>query len=288
MKLNLKNDLIVLKLETTELGISDSKIIQITLMKVFTDGRKAEIKSKLINPMKPIPATSTEINGITDAMIQNEQPFNKYAKALLDFIGDCDMLSFNGNRFDIPVLIEEFHTAGLTLDMSKRKTIDTSTILSQMEPRDFKSSYRKFTGKPIEGNVRAERWVKGAYEILIGQLKYYKDKSFIDHDDRLIESPIENDIDKLHIFCRGDLVSLDFAGQIIMKNGVATLNFGKYKNSPVVPTLVNDSNYFDWIMKSHMSSDTKQVIKTLVNEFKNSQVTAGVSALSVEDPNFPF
>ena len=280
MKLNLKNDLIVLKLETTDLGISDSKIIQITLMKVFSDGRKAEIKSKLINPMKPIPATSTEINGITDEMVSKEQPFSKYAKALLDFIGDCDMLSFNGNRFDIPVLIEEFHNAGLVLDMSKRKTIDTSVILSQMEPRDFKSSYRKFTTKPIDGNIRSERWVKGVYEILIGQLKYYKDKSFINHEDQLVESPIENDLDKLHIFCRGEILSLDFAGQVIIKNGIATLNFGKHKNAPVVPTLVKDSSYFDWIMKSYMSSDTKQVIKSLVDEYKSSQVSAGTEVPS--------
>jgi DNA polymerase-3 subunit epsilon len=185
----------------------------------------------------------------------------------VDLIGDADLAGFNSNRFDIVMLMEEFNRAGVEFDMSNRKTIDVLRIFHKLEKRDLKSAYKFYCSKELEGAHNAMNDVKATLEVLEAQLDRYKNVEILDGNDNKIV-PIKNDMQALQDFTN-DPDELDFQGKIKLNaEGIPCLTFGKFQNQPLAFSLAGDSKYFQWILNSEFSSDTKKIITKLVNEFK--------------------
>jgi len=267
MKLNLEKDLVALDAETTGLSVSKDRIVQLAMVKIFADGRKPEERCRLVNPGIPIPVEVTAVHSITDEMVKNEPTFSKLAKGIQAFIGDSDLLTYNGNRFDIPLLMEEFERAGLPLDMTGRKTIDAQRIFHKMEPRNLSAAVKFYTGKKMEGAHDAGNDIRATVNVLFGQIKKYDGVDFEEKDGTIIASPIKNDMKALHEFCT-EPNEIDFQGKVKLDaNGVAVLTFGKYQGKPVAESLYGDKNYRNWILTGDFTVDTKKVIERLVNEY---------------------
>ncbi len=270
MKLNLAKDLIVLDFETTGLSPAKDRVIQVAILKVFADGRPSETKSRYINPGIPIPAKITEITGITNEMVKNEPTFDKLAKGLLQFIGDADIATYNGNRFDIPFLLEELGRCGMELDMTNRKCVDVKRMFHRMEPRDLRAAHRKFIGREMENAHDAGADVQATLDVLEAMLDVYNGVDCINPDDSKIISPIVNDIDALHEFTK-NFGELDYEGWIIQKeDGKIVFGKGKYQDQEIGIILSEDKGYHDWIMnKGDFTRDTRNKFRILIDDYKN-------------------
>lgn len=267
MKLKLEKDIVALDAETTGLSVSKDRIVQLAMIKIFADGRKPEERCRLINPGIPIPAEVTAVHGITNEMVKDEPTFLKLAKGIQTFIGDSDFLTYNGNRFDIPLLMEEFERAGLPLDMTDRSTIDAQRIFHKMEPRTLSAAVKFYTGEKMEGAHDAGNDVRATVKVVLGQIKKYDGVDYEDKNGEIITAPIKNDMKALHEFCT-DPNEIDFQGKVKLNaHGVAVLTFGKYQDKPVAESLYADKNYKNWILNGDFTVDTKKVIERLVNEY---------------------
>jgi DNA polymerase-3 subunit epsilon len=243
MKLNLKKPLVFFDLETTGVNISSDRIVEISYLKVYPDG-KEESKTRRINPQIHIPEDATAIHGITDEDVKDCPVFKEIARSLAAQIEGCDLAGFNSNRFDIPLLAEEFLRAGISIDLNKRKFIDVQTIYHKMEPRNLAAAYKYYCGKDLTQAHSAEADTRATCEVLMAQLDNYPD--------------LENDVDKLSVFS-SFTNNVDFAGRMIFnEQGEEVINFGKYKGKLVKDVLSRDPGYYSWIMQGDFSLDTKQ------------------------------
>ena len=245
MELNLKNPLIFFDLETTGIDIVHDRIVEISFIKVYPGG-KEECKTRRINPEIPIPPESTAVHGITDEDVKDYPTFRAIAKSLAAQIEGCDLAGFNSNRFDIPLLVEEFLRAGVDVDLSKRKFVDVQTIFHKMEQRTLSAAYKFYCNKSLENAHAAEADTRATYEILKAQLDRYPDV-------------LQNDIKFLSEYSCFTK-NVDFAGRVVYdENGKEVINFGKYKGRPVENVLQNDPSYYDWIMNGDFPLNTKRV-----------------------------
>lgn len=270
MKLNLEKDLICFDIESTGLSVKNDRIVQLAIIKIFADGREKLVKSRLVNPGIPIPKEASDVHHITDEMVADQPTFERIAKSLFDLIGDSDLCTFNGNRFDIPMLMEEFSRVGFELDMTNRNCVDVKRIFHRMERRDLKAAYQFYCGKTLDGAHDALNDVKATLGVLECMLDYYKGKDCIDKDDVVIAEPIVNDVKALADFTK-DFDSVDFTGTIkLNKDDVPVFGFGKYQGQSVVECLSKDKSYYDWIMtKGEFTTDTRKIISNLMNEYNN-------------------
>ncbi len=245
MELNLKNPLVFFDLETTGVDIVHDRIVEISFMKVYPSG-KEECKTRRINPEIPIPPESTAVHGITDEDVKDCPTFRAIAKSLAAQIEGCDLAGFNSNRFDIPLLVEEFLRAGVDVDLSKRKFVDVQTIFHKMEQRTLSAAYKFYCNKSLENAHTAEADTRATYEILKAQLDRYPDV-------------LQNDIKFLSEYS-SFTKNVDFAGRVVYdENGKEVINFGKYKGRLVENVLRNDPSYYDWIMNGDFPLNTKRV-----------------------------
>lgn len=246
MQLNLKNPLIFFDLETTGINISKDKIVEISLLKVYPNG-KEEVKTRRINPEMPIPATSTAIHGITDEDVKDCPTFKQVAKSLVEILEGCDLAGFNSSRFDVPMLSEEFLRAGVDFDMSKRKFVDVQIIFHRKEPRTLEAAYKYYCNKDLENAHSAEADTRATYEVFRSQLVKYPD--------------LVNDIEALSKEYSSFNDNVDFAGRMIYDdNGVELFNFGKHKGKPVSEVLLNEPGYYSWMMDGDFPLNTKQAL----------------------------
>lgn len=269
MKLNLEKDLICFDIESTGLSVKNDRIVQLAIIKIFADGRENIVKSRLVNPGIPIPKEASDVHHITDDMVKDQPAFDRIAKSLYDLIADSDFCTFNGNRFDIPMLMEEFSRAGYNLDMSNRSCIDVKRIFHRMERRDLKAAYQFYCKKNLDGAHDALNDVNATLSVLECMLDYYKGKDCIDKDDTIISEPIINDVKALADFTK-DFDSLDFAGTIkLNSDNIPVFGFGKYQGQSVTLVLEKDKSYFDWIMtKGEFTSETRKIISDLMKEHR--------------------
>ena len=269
MKLNLAKDAVVLDLETTGLSPSKDKIIQIAILKIYADGKPSEMKKRYVNPGRAIPEKITDITGITNEMVKNEPTFDKIAKGLVSFIGNADFITFNGNRFDIPFLLEELSRCNIELDMSDRRCVDVKRIYHRMEPRDLRAAHRKFVGREIENAHDAGADVQATLDVLESMLDIYNGTNCINSDDSIIQSPVVNDIDALHEFTK-NFGELDYSGWIVEKeNGLIVFGKGKYQDQEITKILSQDKSYYEWIMlKGDFTKDTKRKIELLMSTYR--------------------
>lgn len=245
MNLNLKNPLVFFDLETTGTNINTDRIVEISYLKVYPNGNE-ESKTLRINPGMHIPEASSAVHGIYDKDVDNCPTFKEVAKNIAKEIEGCDLAGFNSNRFDIPVLVEEFLRAGVDIDLSKRKFIDVQVIFHKMEQRTLSAAYKFYCHKNLEDAHTAEGDTKATYEVLKAQLDRYPD--------------LKNDVAYLSEFS-SFTHNADFAGRIVYdENGVEIFNFGKYKGQKVADVLKKDPGYYGWILGGDFTLNTKNVL----------------------------
>ena len=249
MPLQLTRPLVFIDLETTGTNLSTDRIVEIAIVKISTDGTKS-IKQKFINPQMPIPKSSTEIHGITDDKVKDAPTFKQVANELKQFIDDADFSGYNSNRFDVPMLMEEFLRAGLEIDMINRRMLDVQHIFHMMEKRTLGAAYKFYCEKELEGAHSAEADAAATWEILEAQLIRYQH--------------LGNTLDTILQFT-GEEKYIDFSRRFIMENDVEVFNFGKHKGRPVSEVLKAEPQYYDWMMKGDFSLHTKQKLTEILN-----------------------
>ena len=248
MQLNLRNPLVFFDLETTGINIVKDRIVEISYVKVFPNG-KEETKTRRINPGMPIPPESTAIHGITDEDVKDCPTFKEIAKSLATQIEGCDLAGYNSNRFDIPMLAEEFLRAGVDIDLNRRKFIDVQTIFHKMEQRTLSAAYKFYCDKDLNDAHAAEADTRATYEVLKAQLDRYPQ--------------LKNDMAALADFTSYTR-NVDLAGRIVYNDqGVEVFNFGKYKGRSVAEVFKVDTGYYGWMMQGEFPLNTKNVITNI-------------------------
>jgi DNA polymerase III subunit epsilon len=266
---NLKNDLIFIDLETTGLNVLRDRIIQIGMIKYSNNKNESEEIEMLINPGIPISEEAIKVHGILPSDLKNKPTFDQVADKIYKFIGNSDIAGYNSNRFDIPMLIEEFARVGLDFEVDNRKLIDIQRLFYKMEPRTLSAAYKFYLNREMTDAHNALSDVKATVEILKGQLQMYEGKDFIDSDGTIVEKPVQNDINALHLFTN-DLSIIDVTQRLKYdSNGTIIFNFGKYTGKPVAETLSKDKQYYNWILEKEFSYQVKKIVKKLVKEYES-------------------
>ena len=246
MNLNLANCIVFFDLETTGVNISKDRIVETSQPPVHPNG-KEEQRTIRVNPEMPIPKEASEVHGIYDEDVKECPTFKEIAKELARFMEGCDLGGYNSNRFDVPLLAEEFLRVGVDFDMRKRKFVDVQTIFHKMEQRTLSAAYRFYCDKCLEDAHSAAADTTATYEVLKAQLERYGDK-------------LENNIEFLSKFSTQNN-TVDFAGFIVYnEKGEEVFNFGKNKGVPVEKVLKEQPGYFSWIINSEFPLYTKKVL----------------------------
>ncbi len=249
--LKLNRPIAFIDLETTGVSLSADRIVEIAIIKISPDGSR-QVKRKLINPEMPIPAASSEIHGITDKMVKDAPTFKQAGNEIKMFIENCDMGGYNSNRFDIPILMEEFLRAGMDVDLSTRKMIDVQHIFYTMEPRTLTAAYKFFCEKELVDAHSAEADVDATIEVLMAQLKRYEN----------LGDSVESILSVI-----GEDKIVDYARRFGFDDkGNEIFNFGKHKGRPVRDVLKAEPQYYDWMMRGDFPLHTKQKLTEILNK----------------------
>ncbi|WP_300604581.1 3'-5' exonuclease [Niabella sp.] len=250
--LQLTKPLAFIDLETTGVNLGSDRIVEIAIVKILPDGTR-NVKRKLINPEMPIPKANSEIHGITDEMVKDAPTFGQVAQELKQVLDGCDLAGYNSNRFDVPLLVEEFLRVGVDFDMRGRKLVDVQNIFHKMEQRTLAAAYRFYCDKVLEDAHSAEADASATHEVLVAQIARYPE----------LGTSVES-INK----AIGEEVIVDFARRFIMDNGVEVFNFGKYKGKSVADILKAEPQYYDWMMKGDFPQHTKQKLTEIFTRTK--------------------
>lgn len=248
MKLKLTKPLIVFDLESTGVNVSADRIVEIYMIKISPNGEEKHLHQR-INPEMPIPKEVTAIHGIRDEDVAHEPTFKEKAHFFKDFIGNADFGGFNANRFDFPMLVEEFYRAGVDFSITGRKFIDAQRIFHIMEPRNLSAAYRFYCQKELENAHSAKADTLATWEIIKNQLDRYPE--------------LEPNLDYLNKIS-GQERLVDLAGRLIRDDhGMVTFNFGKHKGKSVEKILQSEPSYYDWMMAGDFPENTKRVLTEL-------------------------
>jgi len=254
MELSLKRPIVFFDIETTGLNITTDRIVEITLLRIETNGKKSE-KNYRINPTIPISPEAKQVHGISDDDVKDKPQFKELAKTLVSFFEGADVAGFNSNKFDIPLLAEEFLRAKVDFDMKNRQFIDVQVIFHKMEQRNLVAAYKFYCHKELTHAHSAKADTLATYEIFKAQLDKYPG--------------LPKNITELSTFS-SQYRTADLAGHIIYNDkNVEIFNFGKYKGMPVEEVLLKDSGYFSWILNSQFPLYTKKVLTEIKLRMKN-------------------
>jgi DNA polymerase-3 subunit epsilon len=250
MPLSLVRPICFIDLETTGINVSTDRIVEIAIVKISNDGTK-QVKRRLVNPEMPIPSASSAVHGITDDMVKDAPTFKQIANEIKQFIEGSDIGGYNSNRFDVPMLNEEFLRAGISVDIESRKLLDVQKVFHLMEQRTLSAAYQFYCHKTLEDAHTAEADATATWEILEAQIERYPQ--------------IGNTVESIVKFTGEDEI-IDFARRLIYENGVAVFNFGKHKGKPVIQVLKEEPQYYDWMMKGDFALHTKQKLTEILNK----------------------
>ena len=261
MKLNLIRPLAFFDLETTGINVGSDRIVEIAILKAMPDGSEL-VKTLRVHPDMPIPLQSSLIHGIYDKDIADAPKFNEVAAEIAEFIGDADLAGYNSNRFDIPVLLEEFLRAGVDFDMNGRRFVDVQNVFHQMEQRTLRAAYKFYCDQDIINAHSAEADIKATYHVLLAQLDRYENVDFEDKQGN-ISQPVKNDVDALHAFTNMNK-PVDFAGRMVFnENGEEVFNFGKHKNKTVEQVFDTEPSYYAWMKQGDFPLYTKKKLEEI-------------------------
>ena len=261
MKLNLTRPLAFFDLEATGINIGIDRIVEISVIKLYPDGNE-EAKTWRVNPGIPIPAEVSLIHGIYDHDIKDEPIFETLAADIAVFIGDSDLAGFNSNKFDIPMLMEEFLRGGVSFDLDNRHFIDVQNIFHQMEQRTLKAAYRFYCDKDIINAHSAEADTRATMEVLLAQLERYADVEWEDKKGNK-STPVVGDVEALHKFTNLSR-PVDFAGRMVYnEEGEELINFGKHKGKRVEDVLNVEPSYYSWMMQGDFPLYTKRKLEEI-------------------------
>jgi DNA polymerase-3 subunit epsilon len=272
MELNLVKPLAVFDLETTGTNVGTDRIVEISIIKVTPDG-KEQVFSHKINPQIPIPPEATAVHGISNEDVVNEPSFAEIGPRIAEFLNNCDLAGYNSNKFDVPMLVEEFLRAGIPFEFKGRRLVDVQNIFHKMEPRTLRAAYKFYCQKELINAHSAEADARATLDILKAQLDCYQDVEYTSQDGQTYK-PIVNDVKALHDFSF-QTRNADLAGHIIY-NGrdKEVFNFGKYKGKTVEEVFSVEPSYYDWMMKADFPLYTKKVITAIkLRGFNKNSVT---------------
>jgi DNA polymerase-3 subunit epsilon len=247
MTLQLTRPLVFFDLETTGTDIARDRVVQIAALKIHPGGDE-EMKSRLINPTVPIPPAATAIHGITDADVAGAPTFRDLAKSMLEFFQGADLAGFNSNRYDLPLLVEEFGRCGIMFPDTETRLIDVQTIYHRKEERTLSAAYRFYCNKTLDDAHNAESDVRATVEVFRRQLERYED--------------IGRSVAEIHAYCNSDAI-VDY-GRKLTRNerGEVVYNFGKNRGKPVL----DDPSYAEWMLSGDFPESTKRVLRRLLGE----------------------
>ncbi|MFD1631988.1 exonuclease domain-containing protein [Pseudopedobacter beijingensis] len=272
MKLNLKRPLAFFDIEATGVNLATDRIVEISILKVHPDGTELT-KTYKINPTIPIPYETSIIHGIYDKDIENAPTFAQVAKEIADFMEDADLAGYNSNKFDIPMLMEEFLRAGVSFDLDNRHFVDVQNVFHQMEQRTLKAAYRFYCGKEILNAHTAEADTRATYEVLLAQVEKYKNVDWEDKEGN-VSQPVVNDVEGLHNFTNLNK-PVDFAGRMVYNNdNIPCFNFGKHKGKTVVQVFEEEPSYYGWMMNGDFPLYTKNRLEKIWNEHRAQKYEA--------------
>lgn len=242
MQLQLKKPIIFFDLETTGLNLTHDRIVEVSIIKVMPNGEEIR-RTRRVNPEMHIPEEATATHHITDEDVKDEPTFKQIAKSLAQLFVGCDIAGFNSNRFDIPMLDQEFQRANVDFDFSNSRFVDVQTIFHKKEPRNLVAAYKFYCGKDLTEAHSANADTEATYEVLKAQLDRYED--------------LPAEIEKLAEFSSQHR-NVDFMGRLIYDDKKReVINFGKYKGQVAQEVLAKDPSYYDWIMKGDFTKNTK-------------------------------
>jgi DNA polymerase III subunit epsilon len=241
MNIKLTRPLAFIDLETTGVNLGSDRIVEIAIIKIMPDGSRT-VKRKLINPQMPIPQETIDIHGITDDMVKDAPTFKQVANEIKQFLDNCDLGGYNSNRFDVPLLVEEFLRAGMEFQFEKRKLVDAQKIYHLMEPRNLGAAYQFYCGKELQNAHTAEADATASWEVLDAQVARYPQ--------------LGNTIESILKVAAEDEI-VDLARRMVKVNGTIVFNFGKYKGKPVEEVFKIERSYYDWMMNGDFPQHTK-------------------------------
>lgn len=248
MKLNIQRPVMFFDLETTGTDILRDRIVEISMIKVMPDGTDVQ-RTVRVNPGCPIPAEATAIHHITDEDVADKPSFAEIAAVLADSFAGCDLAGFNSNRFDIPLLAEEFARAGIDFDFASARFIDVQTIFHKKEQRTLSAAYKFYCSKELEGAHSANADTRATYEVLMAQLDRYED--------------LPNDVTLLSEYS-AQTKNVDLMGRLVYDDQRReVINFGKYKGQLATDVLRRDPGYFSWIQQGDFPSNTKRAFMAI-------------------------
>ena len=276
MQLHLEKPIVFFDLETTGVNVGQDHIVQICLHKVLPDG-STQTRTYYIRPVDAkgetvhIPEVTTSIHGISDADVADKPTFRELAPEIAAFIGDADLAGYNSNKFDIPLLVEEFLRADYPFDLKCRRRVDVQNIFHKMEQRTLKAAYRFYCNKELDNAHSADADTLATYEVLMAQLDRYQDVEYT-APDGTVSKPIVNDIESLSRFSTvnpwADLTG--FIGYDQQKREV--FNFGKHKGKQVEKVFEDEPSYYDWMMKSEFPLSTKSCITEIWHRMRDKKL----------------
>lgn len=256
MQLKLSRPLVFFDLETTGVNIYTDRIVEISCVKVQSDGSHTVYVQRL-NPGIPIPPASTAVHHITDDDVKDKPHFADIAAGLMQSLEDCDLAGFASNKFDVPLLMKEFERVGMQFSLKGRRLVDVQTIYHKLEQRTLSAAYRFYCGRELDGAHSAAADTMATYEVLKAQLDRYPETE-----------EFGNDIDKLSRFSvQGG--NLDLSGRFSRdKDGHAVFNFGKYKGQRVADIFRKEPGYYSWMMQGDFAKDTKDIATGIYAKIK--------------------
>ena len=272
MKLNLKRPLAFFDLEATGTNIGVDRIVEIAIIKMMPDGSE-EVKTWRVNPGMPIPYETSLIHGIYDEHIKDEPLFKALAADIDTFIGDSDLAGFNSNKFDVPMLMEEFLRAGHTFDLEDRHLVDVQNIFHQMEQRTLKAAYKFYCSKDLINAHAAEADTRATMEVLLAQLERYEHTEFEDREGNR-STPVVADVAALHQFTNMNK-TVDFAGRMVFNaDGHEVFNFGKHKGKRVEDVFDAEPSYYSWMMQGDFPLYTKRKLEQVYKRWNDARIAA--------------
>ena len=253
--LKLSKPLVIFDIESTGVNIASDRIVEISFLKIYPDEREESL-TIWVNPTIPIPSEVTDIHGITDADVGGEPTFEERSKDIVAFLKGCDLGGYNSNKFDIPLLAEEFARAEVDIDLKKMRFVDVQVIFFKMEPRNLTAAYRYYCNKNLENAHTAEADVRATWEVLVAQVDKYAN--------------LGNTMEELSEYSASTRFA-DFAGRIVFDdNKIELFNFGKHKGRKVVDVFKKEPSYYSWMMKGDFPEYTKRVITRIYLQMRDA------------------